>query len=182
MAAHTVMSTPPPTPPPSNIQMFIFNKTDHTLTEKLLCVYQQAPACFIHSLDLFYVELCTGGTQISGGGGRGDYTYRYTVTTTMRSASRWAAMRATFTLHSLRWAKWQDSIHKPQLLKRRESWRGESNQRCSLTSLLPHRHLPGQTGSHDASSPRVPFKVDVCFFTFVAGVTYLSFLQGLSRF
>ena len=36
-----------------------------------------------------------------GGGGEGDYTdtYRYTVTTRMTSALRWAAMRAILMFH-----------------------------------------------------------------------------------
>ena len=40
-----------------------------------------------------------GGTGY-GGGGRGKlYTYRYTVTTGMTSALRWAAMRAILMFH-----------------------------------------------------------------------------------
>ena len=36
-----------------------------------------------------------------GGGGGGLYTYRYTVTTRMTSALRWAAMRAILMFHNL---------------------------------------------------------------------------------
>ena len=57
-----------------------------------------------------------------GGGGRGRlYTYRYTVTTRMTPALRWAAMRAILMFRSLRGTKSQDSVHKPQLVKRKDS-------------------------------------------------------------
>ena len=36
---------------------------------------------------------------VEGGGGGRLYTYRYTVTTRMTSALRWAAMRAILTFH-----------------------------------------------------------------------------------
>ena len=42
-----------------------------------------------------------GGSMEVGGGGRGRlYTYRYTVTTGMTSALRWAAMRALLMFHN----------------------------------------------------------------------------------
>ena len=49
--------------------------------------------------------------------GRGRlYTYRYTVTTRMTAAlKRWAATRAILMFQS------QDSVHRPQLVKRKES-------------------------------------------------------------
>ena len=41
-----------------------------------------------------------GGERGYGGGGRGRvYTYRYTVTTRMTPALRWAAMRAILMFH-----------------------------------------------------------------------------------
>ena len=43
-----------------------------------------------------------GGMEVGGGGGGGErlYTYRYTVTTRMTSALRWAAMRAILMFHN----------------------------------------------------------------------------------
>ena len=49
------------------------------------------------------------------------YTYRFTVTTRMTPALRWAVMRAILMFHQLWGTKSQDSVHKPQLLKRKES-------------------------------------------------------------
>ena len=40
-----------------------------------------------------------GGRGMEGGG-EGDYTYRYTVTTRITSALRWAAMRAILMFHN----------------------------------------------------------------------------------
>ena len=58
------------------------------------------------------------------GGGRGRlYTYRCTVTTRMTHALRWAAMRAILMFHNCE-GQSQDSVHRPQLLKRKESRRG----------------------------------------------------------
>ena len=52
------------------------------------------------------------GEKGYGGGGRGRlHTYRYTVTTRMTPALRWAAMRAIL---MFRGTKSQDSVHKPQ--------------------------------------------------------------------
>ena len=56
-----------------------------------------------------------------GGGGRGRlYTYRCTVTTRMTSALRWAAMRAILMFHNCE----GQSVHRPQLVKRKESRSG----------------------------------------------------------
>ena len=55
------------------------------------------------------------------GGGGTLYTYRYTVTTRMTRALRWAAMRPILMFHKLSRTKSQDSVHRPQLLKRKES-------------------------------------------------------------
>ena len=52
--------------------------------------------------------------EVEGGGGL--YTYRYTVTTRMTPALRWAALRAILMFHN---CEGQDSDHRPQLLKRK---------------------------------------------------------------
>ena len=58
-----------------------------------------------------------------GGGRRRLYTYRYTDTTRMISALRWALMRAILMFCNCEGqVKSQDSIRRPQLLKRKESW------------------------------------------------------------
>ena len=50
-------------------------------------------------------------------GGEGDlYTYRYTVTTRMTSALRWAAMRAILMFHNYE-GQSHKSVHRPQFLK-----------------------------------------------------------------
>ena len=60
-----------------------------------------------------------GGVEV---GGRGRlFTYRCTVTTRMTPALRWAAMRAILMFHERSGTKSHDSVHIPQLLKRKES-------------------------------------------------------------
>ena len=66
-------------------------------------------------------------------------TYCYTVTTRMSPALRWAAKRAILMFHKLRGTKSQDSVHKPQLLKRKESRSGFDPKPLSLTSITPYR-------------------------------------------
>ena len=63
----------------------------------------------------------TGSHWLWGEGGEGgDHnTYRYTVTTRMTPALRWAAMRAILMFNYLWGTKSQDSVHRPQLLKRK---------------------------------------------------------------
>ena len=63
------------------------------------------------------------GMEVAGGGGERLYSYRYTVTTRMTPALRWAAMRATLMFHNCE-GQSQDSVHRPQLLKRKESRSG----------------------------------------------------------
>ena len=80
-----------------------------------------------------------GWGGVYGGGERGRLdTYRYTVTTRMTSALRWAAMTAILIFRNCGETKSQDSVHRPQLLKK-----GEPNQIrieiLLLTSLTPHR-------------------------------------------
>ena len=57
-------------------------------------------------------------------GGEVDYTYRYTVTIRMTPALRWAAMRAIFSVTLIVRDKVTRHIHRPQLLKRKESRSG----------------------------------------------------------
>ena len=88
------------------------------------------------------IRLIRDGEKGVGGGGGGEqglYTYRYIVTTRMTPALRWAAMTAVLMFHLLWGTKSQDSVHRPQLLKRKES-RGPSAYQPNALSL-------GQTGS-----------------------------------
>ena len=73
----------------------------------------------------------------------------------MITALRWAAMWVIL------WAKSQDGVHKPQLLKRKESRNGETNRHRPLSSPTPVIYITAnQTGSHcDASSLVVSFKL-----------------------
>ena len=73
------------------------------------------------------------------GGGR-LYTYRYTVTTRMIPALRWAAMRAILMFQS------QDSVHKPQPFRRKRRAEAVSNR--GPTAYQPNALPLGQTGSH----------------------------------
>ena len=80
--------------------------------------------------------------------GEEGYTCRYTVTTRMTRALRWAAMRVIF-INCAGGTKsvttWDCSDHRPQLLKRKESRRGFELWPLHLPGL---RLLPlGQTGS-----------------------------------
>ena len=93
-----------------------------------VCTHWQEIVCkTVHSLDLFLKcgvfspEKNWQGPRSREVGGGGNYTHRYTVTTRMMPAWRWAAMRAILMFHSLWWTKSQDSVHRPQLLKRKES-------------------------------------------------------------
>ena len=53
------------------------------------------------------------------------HTYRYTVTTEMSSSLRWAAMRAILMFHNCEGQRHKTVlIHRPQLLKRKESRSG----------------------------------------------------------
>ena len=85
-----------------------------------------------------------GGVEVGGGGKF--YTYRYTVTTTMTSALRWAAMRAILMFHNSE-GQSHKTVHRPQLLKRKE----EPNQiRTEVLLLTSQKHLAlplGQSGS-----------------------------------
>ena len=66
-----------------------------------------------------------GGKGVWREGGEGRiYTYRYTVTTTMTPALRWAAMRAIFQCFIIVRDIVKDSVHRPQRLKRKDSRSG----------------------------------------------------------
>ena len=86
-----------------------------------------------------------------GGGvwrwGRGRlYTHRYTVTTRMTPAVRWAAMRAIKLFHYCE-GQSHKIVHRPQLLKRKESRSG-----FEPDSYQPNALPLGQTGSHHNKS------------------------------
>ena len=109
------------------------------------------------------------GTEIPGGGGRGrlyptlhchhqndscikmgDYTYRYTVTTRMTPALRWATMREISCFINCEGHN-QQTIHRPKPLKRRDSRSGIEPRSLSLPALPL-----GQTGSHTPHPPAPP--------------------------
>ena len=70
----------------------------------------------------------------------------------MTSALRWAAMRVILMFQSKLWeTKSQDSVHRPQLLKRKESRNGFE----PMALCLPALPL-GQTGSWSTNSKRCP--------------------------
>ena len=75
-----------------------------------------------------------------GGGGRGRvYTYRYTVTTRMTPSLRWAATRDIL-VSFIVGIKSQDNVHRPQLLKRKQSRsRFEPRSLCLLAYRLTAR-------------------------------------------
>ena len=89
------------------------------------------------------IRLIRNGRRVErgyGGWGRGRlYIYQNTVTTRMTPALRWAAIRAFLVFHSLWGTKSQDRVHKPQLLKRKESRSGIEPRSFRLPL--------GQTGS-----------------------------------
>ena len=74
-----------------------------------------------------------------GGGGRGRlYTYRYTATTRLTSALRWAAMRTILMFHNC-----EGQIHKTVSTDTTFEEKGEPKQIRTqvppLTSLIPDR-------------------------------------------
>ena len=64
--------------------------------------------------------------EIGGGGGAGGrlYTYLYTVTTRMTPALRRAAMISILMFHNCEGQSHKTSVHRPQVLKRKESRNG----------------------------------------------------------
>ena len=78
-----------------------------------------------------------------------NYTYRCTITTRMTPALKWAAMKAILIFHSLWRTKSQDSVSRPQLLKRKESrsgfeprsvWRWEKKKIIYLSLHCHHQN------------------------------------------
>ena len=77
--------------------------------------------------------------EVGGGGGEGDYIPIATLPPPeLTPALRWAAMRDILMFHNCRGTKSQDSVHRPQLLKRKES-RSGFEPKPLLTSLTPYR-------------------------------------------
>ena len=90
--------------------------------------------------------------EVEGCGGEVDYiyTYRYTVTTRMTPALRWAAMRAILLFHNYCEGQSRESVHRPQLLKRKENRRErrtEADSNRSRPAYQPNALPLGQTGS-----------------------------------
>ena len=63
-------------------------------------------------------HLVRAESGVTDGVEKGDYiptyTYRYTVSTRMTPALRWAAMRAILMFRELRGTKSKDNVHKPE--------------------------------------------------------------------
>ena len=97
---------------------------------------------------VFSFELMRGwlGRGYGGGGRRRLSTYRYTVTTRMNPALRWAVMRAILMFHWLWGIKSQDSIHKPQPFWRERRAKAESS--WGPFAYQPNALPLGWTGSH----------------------------------
>ena len=97
-----------------------------------------------------------GGGKRYGGGGRGRlYTYRYTVTTRMIPALRWAAMRGILMFHS----KVRDKVtgQCPQtttFLKRKET-RSGIELRPQLSHLPPHISKAWLRGDYYLKNPNL---------------------------
>ena len=70
-----------------------------------------------------------------GGGGERLYTYRYTVTTRMTYALRWAAMRAILTFHNCEGQSHKTVSTDHNLLKRKESQSGFEPRSLRLPAL-----------------------------------------------
>ena len=90
-----------------------------------------------------------GGVEV-GGGERGRlYTYRYTVTTRMTPALRWAAMRAILMFHNC-----EGQSHKTMSTDH-SFWRerrAEADSNRSPSAYQPNALPLGQTGSHKYTS------------------------------
>ena len=83
-------------------------------------------------------------------GEEGDCTQRYTVTTRMTPALRWAAMREISCFINCERHN-QQTIHRPKPLKRRDSRNGIESRSLSLPALPL-----GQTGSPPPPPPPAP--------------------------
>ena len=88
------------------------------------------------------------GARGYGGGGRGRaYTYRYTVTTRMTCIKMGSDESHSFNVSLIVRTKSQDSVHKPQLLKRKESRSGKSTINKSIYSFQCGQSEPGSRPS-----------------------------------
>ena len=65
------------------------------------------------------------------------YTYRYTVTTRITFALRWAAMRAILMFHNCEGQSHKNSVHRPQLLKRKKR-RAEADSNRGPSAYQPN--------------------------------------------
>ena len=84
------------------------------------------------------------------------YTCRYTVTTRMIPALRWAAMRAILMFQSRKWwTKSQDSVHKPQPFWRER--RAEAVLNRGPSAYQPNALPLGQTSSRSHPMERKQF-------------------------
>ena len=84
-----------------------------------------------------------GGIEV-GGGGEEDYTYRYTVTTRMTPALRWAAMRAILMFHNCEGQSHQ-TVSTDHNFSRERKAEADSNR--NPTAYQPNALPLGQTGS-----------------------------------
>ena len=85
-----------------------------------------------------------GGTEVGRGGGR-LYTYRYTVTTRMTSALRWAAMRAILMFHNCEGQSHKTVSTDHNLWRER---RAEADSNWGPSAYQPNALPLGPTGSH----------------------------------
>ena len=95
-----------------------------------------------------------GGMKVGGKGGR-LYTYRYTVTTRMTSALRWAAMRAILMFHNC-----EGQSHKTVSTDHnfRRERRAEADSNGGPSAYLPNALPLGQTGSRPSPPVVLLFK------------------------
>ena len=81
-----------------------------------------------------------------GGGGRGRlYTHRYTVTTSMTSALRWAAMTAILVFHNCEGQSHKTASRDHNFWSER---RAEADSNWGPSAYQPNALPLGQTGSH----------------------------------
>ena len=90
-----------------------------------------------------YQERGEGGEEGMGGGGR-LYTYRYTLTTRMTSALRWAAMRDILMFHNCE-GQSHKTVSTEHNLRRERRTEADSNRGPS--AYQPNALPLGQTGS-----------------------------------
>ena len=76
---------------------------------------------------------------VGGGGGGRLYTYRYTVTTRMTSALRWAAMRAILMFHNCGGQSHKTVSTNHNLFKEKGEAKRNRAEALRFTSLTPYR-------------------------------------------